>query len=256
MPVNTQAIGKTYEPTLYAAGREKIKEYARAVGETNPVHLDEQAARAAGYADVVAPPMFTVVYSSPVGGPADLRPRDRNQLRDDGARRPGVRVGPAGGGRRRDHDHGERQGHLRARRSRLLRVRVGLHQPARRAGVPWNMDPDSSRSVSEMADLAPGTADSRGEGHPRQVRHGALRGRLGRFQSDPYRRGVRTCRRPARADPARAVDDGPGGTRPDRGCRRSRASEAPLGPVPWHGRARAGGCGQRNGARGKAMVAW
>ena len=58
MPVNTQAVGKTYEPTLYAVGREKIKEYARAVGETNPVHLDVQAARAAGHSDVVAPSIF------------------------------------------------------------------------------------------------------------------------------------------------------------------------------------------------------
>lgn len=69
MPVNTQAVGKTYEPTLYAVGREKIKEYARAVGETNPVHLDVQAARAAGYTDVVAPPMFAVVYCAPSMGP-------------------------------------------------------------------------------------------------------------------------------------------------------------------------------------------
>ena len=65
MPVNAQAVGKTYEPVVYAVGREKIKEYAHAVGETNPVHLDVEAARAAGYADVVAPPMFAVVYSSP-----------------------------------------------------------------------------------------------------------------------------------------------------------------------------------------------
>jgi acyl dehydratase len=69
MPVNTRAIGKTYEPVLYAVGREKIKEYARAVGETNPVHLDVQAARAAGYADVAAPPMFAVIYSGAAVGP-------------------------------------------------------------------------------------------------------------------------------------------------------------------------------------------
>jgi acyl dehydratase len=69
MPVNTNAIGKTYEPVHYAVGREKIREYARAVGETNPVHLDVEAARAAGYGDVVAPPMFAVVYSSPAVGP-------------------------------------------------------------------------------------------------------------------------------------------------------------------------------------------
>jgi acyl dehydratase len=65
MPVNTQAIGKTYPPTLYAVGREKIKEYALAVGEINALHLDHEAARAAGFADVVAPPMFAVVYSNP-----------------------------------------------------------------------------------------------------------------------------------------------------------------------------------------------
>ncbi|HTA15725.1 MAG TPA: MaoC family dehydratase N-terminal domain-containing protein [Solirubrobacteraceae bacterium] len=74
MPVNTKAIGKTYEPTTYAVGREKIKEYARAVGETNPLHLDEKAARDAGYADVVAPPMFAVVYSSPSVAPSLFDP--------------------------------------------------------------------------------------------------------------------------------------------------------------------------------------
>ena len=64
MSLNTAAIGKRYAATTYAVGREKIREFAAAVGETNPLHFDPQAARAAGYADVVAPPMFTVVYSS------------------------------------------------------------------------------------------------------------------------------------------------------------------------------------------------
>jgi acyl dehydratase len=74
MPVNSSAVGKTYEPVLYAVGREKIREYARAVGETNPVSLDVEAARAAGYADVVAPPMFAVVYSAPSVGPPIFDP--------------------------------------------------------------------------------------------------------------------------------------------------------------------------------------
>jgi acyl dehydratase len=56
-------IGKTYAPDTYAVGREKIREYASAVGETNPLHLDLDAARDAGHADLVAPPMFAVVYS-------------------------------------------------------------------------------------------------------------------------------------------------------------------------------------------------
>jgi acyl dehydratase len=63
MAVNTEAIGKKYEPVTYAVGREKIREYASAVGETNPLHHDLEAARTAGYADLVAPPMFAVVYS-------------------------------------------------------------------------------------------------------------------------------------------------------------------------------------------------
>ena len=74
MAVNTDATGKTYGPNLYAVGREKIKEYASAVGERNPIHLDHEAARAAGYADVVAPPMFAVVFVSRSMMPAIFDP--------------------------------------------------------------------------------------------------------------------------------------------------------------------------------------
>jgi len=74
MPLDPQAVGKSYPSTLYAVGREKVREYALAVGETNPVHLDHQAARAAGHADVVAPPMFAVVYSAPSMAPAIFDP--------------------------------------------------------------------------------------------------------------------------------------------------------------------------------------
>ena len=68
------AAGKRWGPATYVVGREKVREYARAVGETNPLHLDPEAARAAGHADVVAPPMFAVVYTSPAIGPAMLDP--------------------------------------------------------------------------------------------------------------------------------------------------------------------------------------
>jgi acyl dehydratase len=67
-------VGKSYPPTLYAVGREKIKEYARVTGETDPLHLDHEAARAPGHADVVAPPMFAVVYCSPAMGPVYFDP--------------------------------------------------------------------------------------------------------------------------------------------------------------------------------------
>jgi acyl dehydratase len=72
--MKTDAVGKTWGPTVYAVGREKIKEYALAVGETNPLHLDVDAARAAGHRDVVAPPMFAAVYCSPAITPAYFDP--------------------------------------------------------------------------------------------------------------------------------------------------------------------------------------
>ncbi len=68
------AVGKTFAPVTYAVGREKIREFAHAVGETDPLHLDLDAARAAGHADLVAPPMFAVVYSGPAIMPALFDP--------------------------------------------------------------------------------------------------------------------------------------------------------------------------------------
>ena len=67
-------IGKRYPSVTYAVGREKIREYAAAVGETNPLHHDLDAARAAGHADLVAPPMFAVVYASRAVAPALFDP--------------------------------------------------------------------------------------------------------------------------------------------------------------------------------------
>lgn len=74
MAVNTEAIGKEYPPVAYEVGREKVREYANAVGEESPIHQDREAARAAGFRDVVAPPMFCVVYSMPAVAPGILDP--------------------------------------------------------------------------------------------------------------------------------------------------------------------------------------
>ena len=74
MPVKTDAVGKEYPPETYEVGREKIREYANAIGATNPVHHEREAALAAGYRNVVAPPMFCVVYSAGAMGPAILDP--------------------------------------------------------------------------------------------------------------------------------------------------------------------------------------
>jgi acyl dehydratase len=72
--VSHSSLGKAYPPFEYEVGREKIREYAAAIGATNPVHFDREAARAAGYRDVVAPPMFAVVYSAGAVAPGVLDP--------------------------------------------------------------------------------------------------------------------------------------------------------------------------------------
>jgi acyl dehydratase len=60
--VNPDIQGKEFPPTApYLVGREKVREFARAVFATNPINLDPEASRAAGHADVVAPPTFPVV---------------------------------------------------------------------------------------------------------------------------------------------------------------------------------------------------
>lgn len=64
MAVNASFTGRTYPPTApYAVGREKIREFAEAVGAQDVVHSDPAQARARGYRDVIAPPTFAVVIA-------------------------------------------------------------------------------------------------------------------------------------------------------------------------------------------------
>ncbi len=74
MPVDDSAKGKSFPSHEYEVGWEKIKEFAHAVGEDNPVYFDRSAAQDAGFRDVPAPPMFAVVYCAGAIGPAILDP--------------------------------------------------------------------------------------------------------------------------------------------------------------------------------------
>jgi acyl dehydratase len=74
MAVKTDAVGKSWDPVTFEVEADRISQYASAIGEENAVHHDAEAAKAAGFRDLVAPPMFCVVYSSPAMGPAILDP--------------------------------------------------------------------------------------------------------------------------------------------------------------------------------------
>ena len=60
--MNPDLVGRVFAPVSpYLVGREKVREFARAVFATSPLNYDPVAASAAGFADVVAPPTFAVV---------------------------------------------------------------------------------------------------------------------------------------------------------------------------------------------------
>lgn len=62
VPVNSELVGREFPPTPpYLVGREKVREFARAVFADAPLHTDVEAARALGHTDVVAPPTFAMV---------------------------------------------------------------------------------------------------------------------------------------------------------------------------------------------------
>ncbi len=64
--IDQSAIGRRSEPVSYDIDEREIRRFAEAIGARDPIHFDREAARAAGFAGVVAPPTF----------PIALRPRD------------------------------------------------------------------------------------------------------------------------------------------------------------------------------------
>ena len=76
MPVNRDFVGREYPADgVYEVSREKIRDFAVAIGDLHPYYLDPAAAKAAGYPDVLAPPTFLTVLgtrfaaNSPIADP-------------------------------------------------------------------------------------------------------------------------------------------------------------------------------------------
>ena len=68
MSVDATHVGKVYPPTApYEVGREKIREFADAINDPNPIYHDAEAAQALGYPDVIAPPTFAIVLTLRAG---------------------------------------------------------------------------------------------------------------------------------------------------------------------------------------------
>jgi len=70
MAINADYAGREYPATApYSVGREKIREFAAAVGSTHPAHHDVATARGLGYPDLIAPPTFAVVVAQRAEAP-------------------------------------------------------------------------------------------------------------------------------------------------------------------------------------------
>ena len=64
MALDAGLVGRSYPPSaVYEVGREKIAEFATAIGDPSPLYRDAEAARAAGHPDVIAPPTFAIAVT-------------------------------------------------------------------------------------------------------------------------------------------------------------------------------------------------
>jgi acyl dehydratase len=62
MALDPSFLGRCYSPAgTYQVGREKIREFAEAIGDDDAIYRDPSAARACGYSDVIAPPTFAMI---------------------------------------------------------------------------------------------------------------------------------------------------------------------------------------------------
>ena len=64
MPVqlNRSVIGKEMPPFVVTVERGKIKEFARAIGDLNPLYLDDRVGQASEFGDIIAPPTFLTTF--------------------------------------------------------------------------------------------------------------------------------------------------------------------------------------------------
>jgi acyl dehydratase len=64
MALDQRFVGRSYGPgPAYEVGREKIAEFADAIGDMNPIYRDVDSAKQLGHPDVIAPPTFPIVMS-------------------------------------------------------------------------------------------------------------------------------------------------------------------------------------------------
>ena len=68
MPIQLKrVVGKEYPPYAVTVERGRIKDFARAIGDSNPFYLDDEVGRASPWGDVIAPPTFPISFRDESG---------------------------------------------------------------------------------------------------------------------------------------------------------------------------------------------
>ncbi len=67
--LDRNAVGRKSPPTLHEVEKGAIRRFAESIGDQNPLYVDLEQARAAGFSNVPAPPSFPLSFTN---GP-DLR---------------------------------------------------------------------------------------------------------------------------------------------------------------------------------------
>ncbi len=61
--LNKDIVGKKLAPFTFHVERGKVREFCLAIGETNPIYLDQSAAQAAGFSDTPVPLTFQTAFT-------------------------------------------------------------------------------------------------------------------------------------------------------------------------------------------------
>jgi acyl dehydratase len=74
VPLNHALKGKEYQEVEFTVERDRVVQFAEAIGDHDPRSLDPEAAKGAGFPDQLAPPTFPTVLQIMTSGQAVLDP--------------------------------------------------------------------------------------------------------------------------------------------------------------------------------------
>jgi acyl dehydratase len=74
VPLNDGLKGKEYAEVAFDVDRDRVLQFADAIGEHDPVFRDPEAARRAGFAEQLAPPTFVTVLQIMTSGQVVVDP--------------------------------------------------------------------------------------------------------------------------------------------------------------------------------------